>query len=91
MKRLLASVNFLVFALVFITQIDGKIDIKEAAGIWLYNEGEGNAIKDSSEKENHGKFAGTPELVEKGVFGAAPTNNLPLRLGSYNKAGKWTV
>jgi hypothetical protein len=71
MKWLLALISSLIIGLTFVAQSDGKIDVKDVAGVWLYNEGEGNIVKDYSGNENHGKFVGTPEWVEEGVFGAA--------------------
>jgi hypothetical protein len=45
-----------------------KIDLKTAAGIWLFDEGKGDTAKDSSGNQNDGKLVGSPKWVD-GQFG----------------------
>ena len=47
-----------------------EVDLKTAAGIWLFEQGAGNQAKDSSENRNHGKLMNGPKWV-KGKFGKA--------------------
>lgn len=47
-----------------------RIDMANVAGLWLFDEGEGDIVEDLSGNENHGKLMGNPEWV-KGVFGKA--------------------
>jgi hypothetical protein len=47
-----------------------KIDPGDLVGLWLFDEGEGTSVKDSSGQENHGQFNGTLQWTE-GVFGGA--------------------
>jgi len=54
----------------FTAQSDAKLDLKTAAGIWLFDEGAGNDAKDSSKKGNHGKLMKGPKWVE-GKIGSA--------------------
>jgi hypothetical protein len=45
-----------------------KIDIKDMAGLWLFEEGSGKVVKDSSGNKNDGEFDKGPKW-EKGKFG----------------------
>lgn len=48
----------------------GQIDVENAVGLWLFDEGQGEVVNDLSGNENHGTFNSTPEWAE-GVFGGA--------------------
>jgi len=73
-KRLaLFCVSFFIFSLMFITLSNAKIDFKTAAGIWLFEEKDGDAIKDSSKNGNNGKADGTKHVA--GKFGTALSFN----------------
>lgn len=48
----------------------GKIDPDTVAGMWLFEEGEGNVAKDSSDAGNEGTIAG-PKKWQDGMFGKA--------------------
>jgi len=47
-----------------------EVNMEDAVGLWLFDEGQGQTVKDISGNENHGTFNGAPEWAE-GVFGAA--------------------
>ncbi len=55
----------------FIAQGYAKINLPEVAGVWFFDEKEGNIVNDSSGNENHGKFNGTLQWTKEGVFGGA--------------------
>jgi hypothetical protein len=57
----------------FVTLGNAKIDFKTAAGIWLFEEKDGDAIKDSSNNKNNGKADGTKHVA--GKFGTALSLN----------------
>jgi len=65
-----ASLSLTILA-VFAVQACADIDMKDVVGLWFFDEGEGDAINDSSGNENHGKFNGILQWVEEGVFGGA--------------------
>jgi len=54
----------------FLITSDAKIDPKDIAGIWLFNEGSGKVAHDSSEMENDGEIIGPAQWVD-GKFGKA--------------------
>lgn len=56
--------------LMFIPQIQAKIDPKAAVGIWLFDEGKGKTVSDLSGNSNDGEIMGNPSW-EKGKFGTA--------------------
>jgi len=66
-KLMLLSALLTVVAL-FTAQSYAKIDIKTAVGIWLFDEGKGDAAKDSSENGNDGTLKSDPKWVD-GKFG----------------------
>jgi hypothetical protein len=49
---------------------DAKIDPQTIAGLWLFDEGTGDTIKDSSSNGHNGKLIGNPKF-ENGKFGKA--------------------
>ena len=59
-------VGLMTITLMFVAQSDAKIDVETIVGIWLYDEGKGDAAKDSSENAYDGKITGAE--WEKGKF-----------------------
>ncbi len=47
-----------------------KIEKDEILGLWLFDDGKGNALKDSSGNDNHGKLIDGPKWIA-GQFGKA--------------------
>lgn len=47
-----------------------KVDPKKLAGLWLFDENEGDEVRDSSGNGNHGKIIGKAKWI-KGKFGSA--------------------
>ena len=43
-----ASVGLIVWALMYTSQSEAKIDPETAVGVWLFDEGSGNIARDSS-------------------------------------------
>jgi len=58
----------------FISVSNGRIDLKTAAALWLFDEGKGKEVQDISGNENNGTFGGDPKWV-KGKFGSAISFN----------------
>ena len=59
-----------IFNVFSLTEIDGAIDPESIVGIWLLDEGQGNAIKDISVNENDGEIFGakwTDGKIGKGL------------------------
>jgi len=46
------------------------IDLKNVAGVWLFDENDGDEVEDSSGNGNHGALMGRPEWID-GKFGSA--------------------
>lgn len=67
----LAVVGFMVIGLLSATFSHAELRIEDLAGMWLFEEGKGTEVIDSSENGNHGRFNGTPQWVDKGAFGGA--------------------
>ena len=69
MTRLtIICIGVVVVSLMFVGISNAKIDKKAIMGMWLFDEGKGDAAKDSSENGNDGKLTGDPQWVE-GKFG----------------------
>jgi hypothetical protein len=66
----LFSLSLAVVSLCFASLSHAVIDLKTAAGIWLFDEGKGDTAKDSSGKGNDGKLVKSPKWVD-GKFGKA--------------------
>ena len=58
--------------LIIFTFVDSyaKIEKDEILGLWLFDDGKGNALKDSSGNDNHGKLIDGPKWIA-GQFGKA--------------------
>ncbi len=66
----LVCVGLLFAGLVLTGQSTAKLDSTIIAGLWLFDEGTGEVVKDSSGNGLDGKLVGKPEWVD-GVFGKA--------------------
>jgi len=96
MKRLtLLCISFFIFGLMFVTLSNAVIDYNTAAGIWLFEEKDGAAIKDSSKNGNNGEADGTKHVA--GMFGSALSFNgttdkvtVP-DSDSLDLQGEWTI
>ena len=51
----LACFSFMLVSLMFTNIGTAELDLKTAAGIWLFDEGKGNTAADASENGNDGK------------------------------------
>lgn len=70
MKAIVVCINLIVITLIFAPQSDAEIDPESIAGVWLFDEGSGDTVGDSSGKDNNGKFVNDPKWVA-GKFGEA--------------------
>lgn len=61
----------LVFIFSNITILVGSFDIESVQGAWLFDEGKGNQVLDSSGKDNHGTFTANDIKWVKGKYGNA--------------------
>lgn len=62
--------TLIAFSLLFAGLGQAKIDPKQLAGLWLFDENAGDEVKDSSGNGNHGKIMGKAKWI-KGKFGSA--------------------
>ena len=69
MKAMLLCLSLIITSLVLATQIEAKIDLETAMGIWLFDENKGTVATDISGNNNHGQIQ-VAEWV-KGKFGTA--------------------
>jgi len=69
-RYLLISVTVLFIVSLLTIPSYAKLDPKTIAGMWLFDEGNGNIAKDSSVNVNNGKLIGVPKWVN-GKFGKA--------------------
>lgn len=69
-KYLLIGVVVLFIAGVLTASSFAKLDPKTCVGMWLFNEGNGDIAKDSSEGKNDGTLENSPKWVQ-GKFGGA--------------------
>jgi len=60
----------LIISLLFVAQSFAKIDPQTIAGVWLFDEGNGDITRDSSGQGNDGKLILNPEWAE-GKLGKA--------------------
>ena len=68
--RLGVSVIFMVMGLMLTDVSDARIQPKDIAAMWLFDEVEKEVMEDLSGNLHHAKVVGNPELVE-GKFGKA--------------------
>ena len=70
----LLCVSFMVLSLMFVGISSAEIDFETCVGMWLFNEGSGDAAADSSGKNNNGTIHGGAKWVD-GMFGSALSLN----------------
>jgi hypothetical protein len=63
-------INLISISLIFAGKSYARIDPKTCVGIWLFDEGSGEKVKDSSGNKRDGKLMKTPKWME-GKFGKA--------------------
>ena len=68
----LSCVSIIVLGLILAGQSEAKIDPKNVMGMWIFEEGTGNVIKDSSGNGNHGEVLGNAKRAG-GKFGKGMT------------------
>ena len=68
---MLACVSIIVLSLMFTNTSSAELDLKTAAGIWLFDEGRGDTAVDSSENGKDGEIVNAPKWIKNGKFGAA--------------------
>ena len=68
---MLACISLIVLGLVLTNTSTAELDLKTAAGIWLFDEGKGNTAADASENGNDGELVDSPKWIKNGKFGAA--------------------
>jgi hypothetical protein len=68
--KVLTLVFLMVLALFFVKSSFAKLDMKNVAGMWLFDEGKGEMVTDSSGNGNDGAFVGKVKWV-KGKYGSA--------------------
>jgi len=61
-------VSFMVISLIFTTQGDAKIDPESIAGLWIFNEGTGKVVEDSSGNGYDGELKKNPTWAD-GKYG----------------------
>ena len=66
----IAIVGFIAIGLLYATFSYADLRMDDLAGMWLYEEGKGTEVMDSSGNGNHGRFNGNLQWVD-GVFGGA--------------------
>jgi hypothetical protein len=72
-KYLLIGVIFMfVASMLFVVSSEARFDPKTIAGMWLFDEGKGKDVKDTSGNENNGTLANDPKWTD-GKFGKAIT------------------
>ena len=69
MKATILCIGLIVTSLILAAQIEAKIDLETAMGIWLFDGNKGKVAKDISGNNNHGDIQG-PKWV-KGKSGSA--------------------
>jgi hypothetical protein len=50
--------------LILVSQISAKVDLKSAAGIWVFNENKGEVAKDLTANANNGTLKGSPKWTD---------------------------
>jgi len=89
-------ISFFIFGLMFVTLSNAKIDYNTAAGIWLFEEKDGDIIKDSSKNGNNGIADGTKHVAGKDGGSALSFNGTSDHVtvpdsDSLDLQGEWTI
>jgi hypothetical protein len=64
MKSAIVYIGLITISLMFATQINAKVDLQLAVGIWLFNEGKGDVAKDITKNANDGELKNSPKWVD---------------------------
>ena len=67
----LVCIGLIVICMFFTRLSYAKIDTEALVGLWFFDEGKGDVVKDSSDKGNDGKIVGDPEWVDTDEHGKA--------------------
>ena len=68
---MLACVSLIVLNLMFTGISRAEFDLKDVAGMWLFNDGKGDVAADSSENGKDGELVNGPKWIKNGKFGSA--------------------
>ena len=68
---MLACVSLIVLSLIFTSISRAEFDLKDVAGMWLFDDGKGDVAADSSENGKDGKLVNGPKWIKNGQFGSA--------------------
>ena len=74
MKIVMANLMFVslvVLSLVFTSIGNAEFDLKDVAGMWLFDDGKGDVAADSSENGKDGELVNGPKWIKNGQFGSA--------------------
>ena len=68
---MLACVSLIVLSLIFTSISGAEFDLKDVAGMWLFDDGKGDVAADSSENGKDGELVNGPKWIKNGQFGSA--------------------
>lgn len=68
---MLACVSLIVLSLMFTGISRAEFDLKDVAGMWLFNDGKGDVAADASENGKDGELVNGPKWIKNGKFGSA--------------------
>ena len=68
---MLACVSLIVLSLMFTGISRAEFDLKDVAGMWLFDDGKGDVAADSSENGKDGELVKGPKWIKNGQFGSA--------------------
>ena len=68
---MLACVSLIVLSLIFTSISKAEFDLKDVAGMWLFDDGKGDVAADSSENGKDGELVNSPKWIKNGQFGSA--------------------
>ncbi len=68
---MLACVSLIVLSLIFTSISRAEFDLKDVAGMWLFDDGKGDVAADSSENGKDGELVNGPKWIKNGQFGSA--------------------
>lgn len=68
---MLACVSLIVLSLMFTGISRAEFDLKDVAGMWLFDDGKGDVAADSSENGKDGELVNDPKWIKNGKFGSA--------------------
>ncbi|MDE0010208.1 MAG: LamG domain-containing protein [Candidatus Poribacteria bacterium] len=68
---MLACVSLIVLSLIFTGISKAEFDLKDVAGMWLFDDGKGDVAADSSENGKDGELVNGPKWIKNGQFGSA--------------------